>query len=165
MLKTTTQRKRRLNGGRIAIVAALYNPRFVDGMLNAALEEFAAAGVESPEVFRVPGSYEIPVVVAQVLARGPARPEAIVCLGVIIQGETAHAHHIGTAITDALMGLQVQFGTPVVHEVLLVQNESQAEARCLDQGTNRGAEAAQTAIDMVTLFREKGFGVASATGR
>lgn len=160
MLKTNSKKKRRLPNGRIAIVAARYNPRFVEGMLNAALLEFSAAGVQEIEVFRVPGSYEIPVVVSRLLARGPGRPEAVVCLGVIIQGETAHAHHIGTAITDALMGLQVQHGTPVIHEVLLVQNESQAEARCLDQGTNRGAEAAQTAIDMVQLFRAHGFGVA-----
>lgn len=161
MLKTNSKRKRRLPDGQMAIVAARYNPKFVDGMLEAALKEFAAAGIQDVEVYRVPGSYEIPVVAAQLLARGPARPEAIICLGVIIQGETAHAHHIGTAITDALMGLQVRHGTPVVHEVLLVQNESQAEARCLDRGTNRGAEAAQTAIDMVQLFREHGFGVAT----
>ena len=163
MLKANSTNKRRLPRGRIAIVAARYNPKYVEGMLTAALSELKSANVESVEVLRVPGSYEIPVVVAHLLQRGPERPEAVICLGVIIQGETAHAHHIGTAITNALMELQVLYGTPVVHEVLLVQNESQAEARCLDKGTNRGGEAAQTAIDMVALFRAKGFGVSVPT--
>lgn len=158
MLKANSKRQRQLPRGHIAIVAACYNRKYVDGMLKAALKELEAAKVGPIETYRVPGSFEIPVVVSRLLHREQNRPEAILCLGVIIQGETAHADHIGTAITNALMDLQVWAGTPVVHEVLQVRDEKQAAARCLDPKRNRGAEAAQTAIEMARLLRGKPFG-------
>ena len=151
MLTAMTSRRVRTTGGRFAIVASRYNARFTDALLRAARAGLRAAGA-SADVFRVPGAYEIPVVVAGLLAEGPRRFDAILCLGVIIRGETAHADLIGRAVTDALMWLQVDHAVPVVHEVLLLSDEAQARARCLGK-FNRGHEAAQTALAMASLLR------------
>ncbi len=134
------------------IVASRYNARFVDGMLAAALDTFQKAGAPEPEVLRVPGSWEIPVAVATIARRPGPVPSAIVCLGLILQGETAHAQHIGDAVSEALMRIAVKNGVPVIHEVLTVSDETQAVARCLAPETNRGAEAARTALAMAHLL-------------
>jgi 6,7-dimethyl-8-ribityllumazine synthase len=157
MLKKITTARRRKAGGSFAIVASKYNPRYVDSMLNAAVRELQRAGAAKVQVVRVPGAYEIPVVVAR-LAGGssntqhPIRCSAIICLGVILRGETTHAAHIGEAVSQALMEIQLATGVPVIHEVLLLENESQAKARCLDLKHNRGREAAQTALEMAQVM-------------
>jgi 6,7-dimethyl-8-ribityllumazine synthase len=80
--------------------------------------------------------------------QAPRSPSAILCLGVILRGQTVHAAHIGDAVSRALMEIQLRYEVPVIHEVLLLENEEQARARCLSRNHNRGAEAAQTAIAM-----------------
>jgi 6,7-dimethyl-8-ribityllumazine synthase len=140
-------------GESFAIIASRYNRRFVDGMLNAARRCLRSAGVENVRVVRVPGAFEIPVVAAR-LARGDAGSiSAIVCLGVILRGETTHAQHIGEAVTLALTQLQVRHGVPIIHEVLLLENPEQARVRCLSREHNRGTEAAQTALEMARVMR------------
>ena len=166
MLRKVQPRRARANGGAFAIVASRYNARFVDSMLRAAKSELQRAGAKV-RVVRVPGAYEIPIVAAE-LARcsrnPPCRaeakrrrehascPSAILCLGVILRGETTHAAHIGEAVSRALMDIQVAHGVPVIHEVLLLENEAQAKARCLDPKHNRGREAAQTALAMAAVM-------------
>lgn len=149
--------------GRVAVVASEYNRRFVDGMVDAAAAVFREAGIAF-EVFRVPGAFEIPVA-AEILAAGRPRSwAALICLGVILRGETSHADLVAGAVTDALMGMGVRHRLPVVHEVLLLSHRSQAEARCVDPRHNRGTEAAQTAIAMIRLAaRLSGGGVAGVT--
>ena len=155
MLKKITRKKALAAGAehRFAIVASRYNAKYVDGLIRAARAELRKAGATAIEVIRVPGAYEIPVVAARLArGRGGPRPAAILCLGVILQGATAHARHIAEAITDALMRLQVETGVPCVHEVLSVEDEAQAAARCLSRDTNRGTEAAQTALAMAGIL-------------
>jgi len=152
VLKVIKSAKVKPQGGRFAIVASKYNARFVDAMLRAAKECLAEAGAESIRVVRVPGAYEIPVVAAR-LARAHVPPlSAIICLGVILRGETSHAQHIGEAVSQALVQIQIQREIPVIHEVLLLENEAQAVARCLSKTHNRGAEAAQTALEMARIL-------------
>ena len=162
MLKAIKARKFRAGDARFAIVASQYNARYVDSMLEAAKEELERAGAGEVLVARVPGAYEIPVVAAR-LARTSSphatrntqhatRLSAVICLGVILRGETVHAAHIGEAVSRALMEIQLQHGVPVIHEVLLLENEAQARARCLDPRRNRGREAAQTALAMAQVM-------------
>lgn len=117
------------------------------------METLAKAGAPTPEVIRVPGSWEIPVVAGRIARRQRGQPDAILCFGVIWQGETLHAQHIGDAVSDALMALAVETGVPVVHQVLTVSSEDQARARCLDPATHRGIEGARTALEMAHLMK------------
>ena len=82
--------------------------------------------------------------------------DAVIALGVIIRGETEHGDLVGASVTDALQNIAVTHGIPVVHEVLLMDNEEQAEARCMGGEINRGAEAARVAAEMVSLFKKMG---------
>lgn len=139
-------------GHHFVVVASRYNARYVDGMLEACLATFRAAGSSEPEVVYVPGAWEIPVA-AVTIARRPARtPSALICLGVILQGQTSHAQHIGDCVSDGLMQISIEFGVPVIHEVLTISSEAQAEERCLNPRTNKGAEAARTALHMADLL-------------
>ena len=152
MLKAVKKSKTGKSGGSFAIVASRYNARYVEGMLNAAVRELKRAGAKV-QVVRVPGAYEIPVVAAR-LSTLDSRPSAIICLGVILRGATTHAQHIGEAVSQALMQIQITHGLPVIHEVLLLENPQQAEARCLDPKHNRGVEAAQTALEMARVMAQ-----------
>lgn len=153
MLKKIKTSAPRASGAHFAIVASSYNARYVDGMLRAATKTLRAARAASIRVVRVPGAYEIPVVAAR-LARTHTPPlDAIICLGVILRGATTHAQHIGEAVTNALTQIQLQHEIPVIHEVLLFENEEQARVRCLSRDHNRGAEAAQTALVMAQVMR------------
>ncbi|MEN9573554.1 MAG: hypothetical protein RL514_1409 [Verrucomicrobiota bacterium] len=139
--------------GRFAIVASEYNTRYVDGMLRATKAELKQAGAAEVRVVRVPGAFEVPVV-AGALARQYPGWDAVICLGVILQGETSHAEHVGGAVTQALSQLAVQTGVPMIHEVLVFTSEEQARVRCLSKEFNRGAEAAQTALKMARVLGE-----------
>ena len=156
MLKKASKTKASgVAGTRVAIVASRYNARYVNSMLRAAKAELAKARVAA-EVVRVPGAFEIPAV-ASALARRLTNPiDAILCLGVILRGETTHAENIAQAVTGALAQLQLEHSLPVIHEVLLLENMQQARERCLDARQNRGIEAARTAIEMTRVMRRVG---------
>jgi 6,7-dimethyl-8-ribityllumazine synthase len=162
MLNTIKVGTLRAGDARFAIVASQYNGRYVNAMLEAAKAELKRAGAAGVQVVRVPGAYEIPVVAARLARAASAQTtpntqratglNAIICLGVILRGETVHAAHIGEAVSRALMEIQVRHEVPVIHEVLLLENEEQARARCLDPKRNRGREAAQTALVMARVM-------------
>lgn len=153
MLQAVTKRKFKTDHGRFAIVASKYNPRYVDALLRSARAELKAAGAREIVVVRVPGAFEIPAVAARLARQSGPGFDAVLCLGVILRGQTTHAEHIGQGVTNALIQLQVETGVPMIHEVLLLENEEQARARCLSRTHNRGAEAAQTALEMGWVMR------------
>src|SRR6266513_3860428 len=154
MLKPLKSKAPRAGGGTFAIVAAKYNGRYVDAMLNAAQKELNRAGAKEVKVIRVPGSFEIPAVAAKLAQSHLAPLSAIICLGVIFQGETSHAQHVGWGVTHALAQLQLQHKIPIVHGVFLFEKEQQARVRCLGQKHNRGVEAARTALEMARVMAE-----------
>ena len=153
MLQSTNRKVAKQNA-LIAIVASAYNAKYVDGMLTATLDTLTDSGVQKVELLRVPGAFEIPVIAAKLTRRKRQRPEAIICLGVILRGKTTHADHVGQTVSHQLAGLAVETGVPVIHEVLLLENAAQARARCLTAKTNRGAEAAHTALAMAGLLKQ-----------
>jgi 6,7-dimethyl-8-ribityllumazine synthase len=154
MLKRVKRSRLHTNGGVFAIVASRYNQRYVDGMLVAAQRCLRDARAADIIVVRVPGAYEVPLAVARLARTGTPSLRAIICLGVIFRGATAHAQNIGEVITSALMQIQLEREIPVVHEVLLLENRQQAEERCLGRTSNRGLEAAQTAIAMARVMQK-----------
>lgn len=147
MLKKIARKKLEGGGGRFAIVASEYNGKYVNAMLRAARRTLADAGAGEVRTIRVPGAFEIPVV-AGALSRQEPRWSAIICLGVIFRGETTHAQHIGEVVSHLLGRMAAESGVPMIHEVLLLENEGQAVKRCLDPSHNRGTEAAQAALAM-----------------
>ena len=150
MLRKVQQKKIQSRGGKFAIVASRYNSEYVDAMLHAAREELLRAGAHL-RIVRVPGAFEIPAAAAR-LAQ-PKRYAAIICLGVIFQGETSHARHIGWGVTHALAQIQVLQKIPVVHAVFVFDKVKHAKVRCLGKKHNRGTEAAQTALEMARVMK------------
>jgi 6,7-dimethyl-8-ribityllumazine synthase len=137
----------------IAIVASLFNDTYVQGLLDAGRDELSELAPNATvTVFRVPGAYEIPVCAE--LALKSMRPDAVIAFGVIIQGATEHANLIAGSVTDELQRMAVRHCVPVVNQVLLVENEEQAEERCLGSTINRGTEAAGVAVNMISLFKK-----------
>ena len=139
--------------GTFAIVASRYNSEYVDAMLHAAREELLRAGAHL-RIVRVPGAFEIPAAVSKLAQRASrSRYSAIICLGVIFQGQTSHAQHIGWGVTHALAQIQVLHKIPVIHAVFVFDKVKHAKVRCLGNKHNRGMEAAQTALEMARVMK------------
>ncbi len=138
---------------RIAIVASLYNDVYVKAMIDSVQKELEVLAPQAQlTIHRVPGAFEIPVCAELVLRNQGA--DAVIALGVILRGATDHADLVGSCVTDALQRIAVAHVTPVVHEVLLLNDEAQARERCLGDRINRGTEAARVAVDMLRLFEK-----------
>ncbi len=138
---------------RICIVASKYNEQFTDALVENTIEELGELVPQGRvDLIRVPGAFEIPVMVASVLDRDP--PACIIALGLIIRGSTDHADLVGRTVTDSLQRLSIDHLRPIIHEVLLVEDEKQAYARCIGSQLNRGREAARAAAAMIDVFQE-----------
>ena len=134
-------------------MASKYNEQYTDAMVDNAIEELGELVPQGRvDLIRVPGAFEIPVMVASVLDRDP--PACIIALGLIIRGATAHADLVARSVTDSLQQLALESLRPVIHEVLLVEDEKQAYARCIGAQLNRGKEAARAAASMIDIFQE-----------
>ena len=137
----------------IAIVSGQYNAEFVAGLVEHCRKELLAiSNLFTVSSYEVPGAFEIPLVVDELALRGGV--DAIIALGVIIEGETAHAALIGQAVTESLQRIALNRRIPVIHEVLLLKNAEQARARCLGEEINRGTEAARVAARMLTVLND-----------
>jgi 6,7-dimethyl-8-ribityllumazine synthase len=140
---------------RVCIVAGKYNEQFADALVDNAVEELGELMPQTRvDIIRVPGAFEIPVTIANVLDRSENLPACVIALGVILKGATAHADLIAGSITQSLMSMALQYKVPIIHEVLLVEDEKQAYARCIGSNLNRGKEAARVAASMVDIFHE-----------
>ncbi|MBP84217.1 MAG: 6,7-dimethyl-8-ribityllumazine synthase [Verrucomicrobiales bacterium] len=138
--------------GFVSIIASRYNGKYTDALVESASETLANLAPDlGVNITRVPGAFEIPIVVEAAACRD-VQPLAIIALGVIIRGSTAHADLIAQSITQSLQETGVSHLIPVIHEVLLVENSEQAEARSIGDELNRGREAAEAAISMIEVM-------------
>jgi len=143
------------NHSRVVIVAATYNEKFTTPLLQNCLNELKRLAPHvGIEVVRVPGAFEVPVMVKRAIEFNKERPHVVIALGVIFRGQTAHADLIGTTITQQLMQIACNTLVPVIHEVILLDTEEQAFARCIASSLNRGCEAAASAIHMLELIHD-----------
>ena len=138
---------------RFSIVASQFNPQYVQGLVDHADKELRALAA-SATIFvqRVPGAFEIPVVVREVASQGKA--DAVIACGVILKGKTNHAQNLSRSVTDALQRIAIDHGVPVINVVLSFDNEIQARERCLENRINRGTEAARAAVEIVNVMSD-----------
>ena len=146
----------RLNaeGLRFGIVCARFNEFFVGKLLGGAKDTLLRHGANAQdiEVAWVPGSFEIPLV-AQRMARS-GRYDAIIALGVVIQGGTAHASYVNAEVSKGLAQISLASSLPVIYGVVTTENLEQAIERSGSKAGNRGVSAAETAIEMASLMRD-----------
>lgn len=137
-------------GLRVAVVAASWHEEVMDGLLRGAREYLAEAGAHVDE-YRVPGSFEIPVVAAS-LARSH---DVVVALGVIVRGGTPHFEYVCNAVTDGLGRVALDTGTPVGFGILTTDTVEQALDRAGGPGASedKGREAASAALETWQVLR------------
>lgn len=139
-------------GRRVAVVAARFNESVTVKLLDGALASLAARGVAEDDitVAWVPGAFEIPLVAGRFAASGEV--DAVICLGAVIRGETAHFDLIAAEAARGIAEVGRDTGVPCVFEVLATDDLAQAEARAGGMHGNRGWDAAETALEMVSLL-------------
>jgi len=136
-----------------AIVASKFNEEFVQSLVDNARKELESLEPGSNVVLIwTPGSFEIPLFTQA--AAELKRFQAIIALGVIIEGETEHARLVAESVTGALLDISLKHRLPVIHEVLLVQDEARARERCMGTEHNRGIEAARAAVSAARKLPE-----------
>jgi 6,7-dimethyl-8-ribityllumazine synthase len=133
----------------IGIVVAEWHSEITNALLNGAIEalELAKVKPENIHVFKVPGTYELPYGAVKTIDKH--QPDAVVCLGCVIQGETRHFDFICNAVANGLMQLNIQYKIPVTFGVLTTDNLEQAQNRSGGKHGNKGFEAGLTALKSI----------------
>ena len=130
---------------RVAVVAASWHERVMNGLLEGTLEALRRHQVESPVVVRVAGSFELPVVASALASQGF---DAVIALGVIIRGGTPHFEYVSSAATDGLTRVALDHGVPIGFGLLTCDTEEQALDRAGLEGSkeDKGYEATSAAL-------------------
>jgi 6,7-dimethyl-8-ribityllumazine synthase len=141
-------------GRRIGVVCARFNEEITSRLLSGALKALAEAGVapDSIVVAHVPGAVEVSVAAAAMLKSDKA--EAVVALGAVIRGETGHYDSVCRMVEQGILQVMLETGKPVAFGVITCDDEQQAFERSGEGPTNKGAEAALTALEMLSLLEE-----------
>ncbi|HEX5637610.1 MAG: 6,7-dimethyl-8-ribityllumazine synthase [Gammaproteobacteria bacterium] len=138
--------------GRFALVVARFNGFIVESLLAGALDTLKRYGVPDDRitVIKVPGAYEMPVVVQRLAQTGSY--EAIIGLGAVIRGSTPHFDFVAGEAAKGMSSVALDHGIPVIFGVLTTDTIEQAIERAGTKAGNKGAEAAATAIEMVNVL-------------
>jgi len=148
-----TQSELSAKGFRFAIVASRWNDEIVSRLIDgarAALAELHAAA-DAIQLFRVPGAFEIPLCAQKAAESG--RFDAVICLGVIIRGDTPHFDYIAASAARGISEAGLRTGVPLLFGVITADNIEQANQRSANDQNNKGFEAAIAAVEMANLFR------------
>lgn len=140
-------------GIRVGIIAARFNDHIVVALRDGALRALARAGVADSDIIEiwVPGAFEVPLA-ALTLAES-AKVDAVICLGAVIRGDTAHFDFVAGQAARGIQDAQLTTGIPIMFGVLTVENEQQAIDRSGPGLDNKGDEAALGAVEMVQVLR------------
>ena len=141
-------------GKRFAIVASRYHEELTQDLHSGAVEALKALGAREDDIetFWVPGAFEIPAAARAVSLHRDV--QAILCLGVILKGETPHNHYIAREVARGIAQIHAATGIPAAFGVLTPDTLDQAKARAGGSRGNKGAEAAQAAVAMIHLLEE-----------
>lgn len=140
------------SGKRVGVIAARFNEVVTGKLVEGAVEGLKKHGVDEDriDVAWVPGAFELPLV-AKRLAR-TERYDALICLGAVIRGETAHFELVANEAARGIAEVALEAGIPVIFEVLATEDLAQAEARAGGAHGNKGWEAAEAALEMAWLM-------------
>ena len=139
-------------GLKVAIVASRFNSFLVEQLVKGAADAFVRMGGAEKDLtlVKVPGAYELPLVAAKMAAKGV---DAVVCLGAVVQGATAHASLINETTAAAFTKISVKTGVPVLDGVVSAENLEQAVERCGTKQGNKGFSAMQAAVEMANVMK------------
>jgi len=139
---------------KIAIIVGRFNGFIVESLLNAALDTLQRAGIDSKDitVSHVPGALEIPLLVQKYAAAG--KHDAVIALGAVIRGATPHFDIVAGESAKALASLALRHSLPVINGVLTTDTIEQAIERAGTKAGNKGADAAMSAMEMISLIRK-----------
>jgi 6,7-dimethyl-8-ribityllumazine synthase len=141
-------------GFRFAIVGSRWNDSLVTRLLDGALEALreSSLAAEAVQIYRVPGSFELPLCALKAAQSG--KFDAVICLGVIIRGETPHFDYVAAETARGIGEAALSTGVPVMFGVITADNVEQANARAGARHDNKGYEAAMAAVEVVNLYRQ-----------
>jgi len=141
------------SGFRFAIIVSSWNDAITSKLLDGALEALEKTGVQESnvEIFRVPGSYEIPLIALKAAKTG--KFDALICLGTIIRGETPHFEYVASEVAKGISQVAIQVELPVIFGIVTADNIEQAMNRAGIKLGNKGYEAAMTAVEMANLCK------------
>lgn len=140
-------------GARFAIVAARFNAFVVDSLVAGAEDALLRHGVTAENIlqFKVPGAWELPLAAKKVAEQGTF--DAVIVLGAVIRGGTPHFEFVAGQAASGLMALQQATGVPIAFGLLTTDSIEQAVERSGTKAGNKGADAAMTALEMVSFLR------------
>lgn len=135
----------------IAIVVGEFNQDICEGLLQGALKTLQKIGFQKNKirVISVPGAFEIPLAAAWLAQKKKA--DAVICLGAVIRGDTAHFDYVCQAVTEGLTRVQLDYRLPIAFGVLTVDTKAQAVERASDNDFNKGAEATMAVLKMLEV--------------
>jgi 6,7-dimethyl-8-ribityllumazine synthase len=149
----THQGHLKAEGFRFALVASRWNDFLTARLVEGALDALERLGAEEKAValFKVPGSFEIPLLARKLAASG--KYDAVVCLGTIIRGQTPHFEYIAGEVTKGIAQAGMETGVPVVYGIVTADTLEQAIDRAGVKAGNKGFEAAMSAVELVNLYK------------
>ena len=150
----TIQGRLNAEGLRVAIVASRWNDFIVSRLIGGAIDALERLGASSDAItiIRVPGSFELPMAAKR--AAISDEYDAIICLGVVIRGETSHNEYIAAEAIKGIAQVSLETNLPITLGVVTADNLEQAIDRAGAKSGNKGYDAAMTAVELVNLFRE-----------
>ncbi len=154
----TFQGKLKAEGLNIGIVVSRYNQFISERLLEGALDALEKLGADksSISVYKVPGSFEIPVVTKK-LAESK-KVDGILCLGALIRGDTPHFEYLSAEVTKGLAQISMDLGIPVSFGILTVDTIEQGIERAGTKAGNKGYDSAFALIETLNLLREADLG-------
>ena len=142
---------------KIAIVSSMFNEKISNNLISGATQcykDITSSNFNQSDLYKVPGAFEIPFFVKKLLNNSSDNFDAIITLGCIIKGETAHFEYISESVTKGIMNLNLsEFNVPVIYGVLTTYSIDQALNRSLSDKSNKGYEVMNSAIEMIDLIK------------
>ena len=140
---------------RIAIVSSKFNEEVSDNLLKGAITCYNKniGGIYKSDVYIVPGAFEIPSTVKQLLKNNHDL-DGIVTLGCVIKGETAHFEYISSSVTNSISKLSIKADIPIIYGILTTYDFKQAIERSDPNKKDKGGEVMQAAIDTIKIFKD-----------